>query len=327
MKLFLSYLKRHIRLLLMLLVCGGVAAAVLFLYRVPREGLWYAFLLCLAVGALFLVLGFCRYRSRHKALQRVLELMGEGSLALPEAEDALEADYQTLLNALEEDRRRTVAEAAAERDRAETFYTAWVHQIKTPLAAMGLLLQSGEPDPALLKGELFAMEKYVDLVLTYQRLGGESTDLVLKACDLDAVIRAAVKEYARLFILKKLTLTFTPTGRTVLTDEKWLGFVIGQLLGNALKYTNQGGVSIFAQGDRLVIEDTGMGIPESELPRIFEKSFTGENGRRLERATGLGLYLCKRTCDLLGHGITAESEVGKGTRVILDLSRPSGPTE
>ena len=327
MKLFLSYLKRHIRLLLMLLVCGGVTAAVLFLYRVPREGLWYAFLLCLAVGALFLVLGFCRYQSRHKALQRVLELMGEGSLALPEAEDALEADYQALLNALEEDRRRTEREAAAERDRAETFYTAWVHQIKTPLAAMGLLLQSGEPDPALLKGELFAMEKYVDLVLTYQRLGGESTDLVLKACDLDTVIRAAVKEYARLFILKKLTLTFTPTGRTVLTDEKWLGFVIGQLLGNALKYTNQGGVSIFAQGDRLIIEDTGMGIPESELPRIFEKSFTGENGRRLERATGLGLYLCKRTCDLLGHRITAESEVGKGTRVILDLSRPSGPTE
>ena len=327
MKLFLSYLKRHIRLLLMLLVCGGVAAAVLFLYRVPREGLWYAFLLCLAVGALFLVLGFCRYRSRHKALQRALELMGEGSLVLPEAEDALEADYQALLNAMEEDRRRTVAEAAAERDRAETFYTAWVHQIKTPLAAMGLLLQSGEPDPALLKGELFAMEKYVDLVLTYQRLGGESTDLVLKACDLDAVIRAAVKEYARLFILKKLTLTFTPTGRTVLTDEKWLGFVIGQLLGNALKYTNQGGVSIFAQGDRLIIEDTGMGIPESELPRIFEKSFTGENGRRLERATGLGLYLCKRTCDLLGHGITAESEVGKGTRVILDLSRMENPKE
>lgn len=327
MKLFLSYLKRHIRLLLMLLVCGGVAAAVLFLYRVPREGLWYAFLLCLAVGALFLVLGFCRYQSRHKALQRALDQLGEGSLALPEAEDALEADYQTLLNVLEEDRRRIEREAAAERDRAETFYTAWVHQIKTPLAAMGLLLQSGEPDPALLKGELFAMEKYVDLVLTYQRLGGESTDLVLKACDLDTVIRAAVKEYARLFILKKLTLTFTPTGRTVLTDEKWLGFVIGQLLGNALKYTNQGGVSIFAQGDRLIIEDTGMGIPESELPRIFEKSFTGENGRRLERATGLGLYLCKRTCDLLGHGITAESKVGKGTRVILDLSRPNGVME
>ena len=327
MKLFFSYLKRHIRLLLMLLVCGGVAAAVLSLYRVPREGLWYAFLLCLAVGILFLAVGFCRYRSRHRALRRAIDRLGEGALTLPEAEDALEADYQDMLTAWEEDRRRIVRETAQTQDRAETFYTAWVHQIKTPLAAMGLLLQSGEPDPALLRGELFSMEKYVDLVLTYQRLGGESTDLVLKACDLDAVIRAAVKEYARLFILKKLTLTFTPTGRTVLTDEKWLGFVIGQLLGNALKYTNQGGVSIFAQGDRLVIEDTGMGIPENELPRIFERSFTGENGRTIERTTGLGLYLCKRACDLLGHQISAESEVGKGTRVILDLSRMENPKE
>ena len=195
------------------------------------------------------------------------------------------------------------------------------------MAAMGLLLQSGEPDAALLKGELFSMEKYVDLVLTYQRLGSDTTDLVLKECALDGIIRAAVKEYARLFILKKLTLTFTPTGRTVLTDEKWLGFVIGQLLSNALKYTKNGGVSIYAQDQRLIIEDTGMGIPAEELPRIFEKSFTGETGRTDRRTTGLGLYLCKRTCDLLGHGIRAESEVGRGTRIILDLHRDDLPTE
>ncbi len=192
---------------------------------------------------------------------------------------------------------------------------------------MGLLLQSGAPDGALLKGELFAMEKYVDLVLTYQRLGSDSTDLVLRDCELDGIIRGAVKEYARLFILKKLTLSFTPTGLTVLTDEKWLGFVIGQLLSNALKYTGQGGVSVYAQGQQLVIEDTGVGIPETELPRIFERSFTGENGRAAERATGLGLYLCKRACDLLGHGIRAESETGRGTRMILDLTRPDLPAE
>ena len=90
---------------------------------------------------------------------------------------------------------------------------------------MDLLLQSGQPDGALLKGELFRMEKYADLVLTYQRLGSDTTDLVLKACDLDTVIRAAVKEYARLFILKKLILSFTPTGLTVLTDKKWLDYM------------------------------------------------------------------------------------------------------
>ena len=327
MKLFLSYLKRNIRLLGMLLLFGAVFAGVLLLYRAPLEGPLYGLLLCLALGLCWLIVGYLRYRRKHQALQQALTELKEGLPALPEAADALERDYQDMLVALHEDRRRIAADADGTRDRAETFYTAWVHQIKTPMAAMDLLLQSGQPDGALLKGELFRMEKYADLVLTYQRLGSDTTDLVLKACDLDTVIRAAVKEYARLFILKKLTLTFTPTGRTVLTDEKWLGFVVGQLLSNALKYTQKGGVSIYARGETLVIEDTGMGIPPEELPRIFEKSFTGENGRSEQRTTSLGLYLCKRACDLLGHGISAESEVGRGTRIILDLGRPAAPTE
>ena len=327
MKLFLSYLKRNIRLLGMLLLCGALFLAVLGLYRAPLEGVLYGLLLCLAVGLCFLIVGFLQYRKKHRALERALSQLREGLPPLPEAADAIEGDYQDLLAALDEDRRAVAARAAEAQGRAETFYTAWVHQIKTPMAAMGLLLQGGTPDAALLKGELFRMEKYVDLVLTYQRLGSESTDLVLKACDLDAIIRGAVKEYARLFILKKLTLSFTPTELTVLTDEKWLGFVIGQLLSNALKYTQRGGVSVYAQGQRLVIEDTGVGIPASELPRIFEKSFTGENGRAAERTTGLGLYLCRRACALLGHGIWAESQVGQGTRVILDLSRDHVPAE
>ena len=305
----------------MLLLFGATFTAVLLLYRAPLEGELYGLLLCLALGLCFFAAGFLRYRKRHLALQRALAQLEEGLPALPEPVDALEADYQGMLTALHEDRRQIAARAAGEQDRAETFYTAWVHQIKTPLAAMGLLLQSGTPDAALLKEELFNMEKYVDLVLTYQRLGSETTDLVLKSCDLDAVIRSAVKEYARLFILKKLTLSFTPTGLTVLTDEKWLGFIIGQLLSNALKYTQTGGVSVYAEGARLIIEDTGMGIPEAELPRIFEKSFTGENGRTDRLTTGLGLYLCRRACGLLGHRISAASKVGRGTKVILDLGR------
>ena len=327
MKLFFSYLRSHIRLLVMLLLFSAVLSGVLALYRTPPEAALYGLALCLALGLCFLTSGFLRYRRKHLTLKRALARLPEDLSALPEPGDALEGDYQQMVSALDGLRRRAASDAARDRDRAETFYTAWVHQIKTPMAAMGLLLQSGTPDAALLKEELFRMEKYADLVLTYQRLDSDSTDLVLRDCDLDGIIRAAVKEYARLFILKKLTLTFTPTGLTVLTDEKWLGFVIGQLLGNALKYTRKGGVSVYARGERLVIEDTGMGIPASELPRIFERSFTGENGRAAERTTGLGLYLCQRACALLGHGITAESEAGKGTRVILDLRRSEGPME
>ena len=327
MKLFRSYLKKQAGTLIMLILFAGLLLAVLRLYGAPLEGALYGLLLCLGLGLGFLAVGFLRYRRRHEALRRALSQLREGLPALPDPADAPEADYQDMLTALDEDRRAVTAAAAAQRDRAETFYTAWVHQIKTPLAAMGLLLQSEAPDVALLKGELFSMEKYVDLVLTYQRLGSDATDLVLRRCALDDIIRTAVKAYARLFILKKLTVSFAPTGLTVLTDEKWLGFVVGQLLSNALKYTQKGGVSIYARGETLVIEDTGMGIPPEELPRIFETSFTGENGRSEQRTTGLGLYLCKRACDLLGHGISAESEVGRGTRVILDLSRSDLPAE
>ena len=327
MKLFRSYLKKQTVTVLMQLLFSALLLGVLGLYQAPLEGVLYGLLLCLALGLCFLGAGFLRYREKHRSLQRAISQLREGLPPLPEATDALEADYQDMLVAFQEDLRSAAARAAEAQDRAETFYTAWIHQIKTPMAAMELLLQSGTPDASLLKGELFSMEKYVDLVLTYQRLGSDTTDLVLRACALDDVIRTAVKEYARLFILKKLTLTFTPTGLTVLTDEKWLGFVVGQLLSNALKSPQKGGVSIYATEQQLIIEDTGMGIPESELPRIFEKSFTGKTGRSERRTTGLGLYLCKGACDLLGHGIRAESQVGKGTRIILDLSRPDTPKE
>ena len=170
MKLFLSYLKSHLRLLLMLALFGAVSAAVLLLYKAPLEGALYALLLCLALGLGFLAAGFLRYRRKHRALQRALVQLPEGLPPLPEPQAAPEADYQALLTALDEDRRQIAARAAQDRDRAETFYTAWVHQIKTPLAAMDLLLQSGQPDGALLKGELFRMEKYADLVVDERRL-------------------------------------------------------------------------------------------------------------------------------------------------------------
>ena len=327
MKLFSSYVRRHYKIFILMAGCGAILLGVLALYGAPLEGVGYGLLLCAVLGAILLTAGFLRYRNRCRRLEEMLLTLPESLGELPEPKDALEEGYQTLLRELAQKSRLAAADAARERAEAETYYTTWVHQIKTPIAAMELLLQSGEMDGELLRGELFSIEKYVDMALTYQRLGSESTDLVLGEYALDPIIRRAVKEYARLFIAKKLSLTFTPTDLTVLTDEKWLGFVLGQVLSNAVKYTDRGGVSIYAQGETLIVEDTGMGIPESELPRVFERSFTGMNGREAERTTGLGLYLCKRTCDMLGHGIRLSSAVGRGTRVLLDLGRGESPRE
>ena len=164
--------------------------------------------------------------------------------------------------------------------------------------------------------------QYVDMVLGYLRLDSDSTDYVFCDTDLDALIRQAVRKFARLFILKRITLDFQETGRTVLTDGKWLSFVVEQLLSNALKYTPAGGaVRIYGDGETLVIADTGIGIREEDLPRIFEKGFTGYNGRTGQKSTGIGLYLCRRVTEKLGHDLTIVSRPGQGTIARLDLSR------
>ena len=203
------------------------------------------------------------------------------------------------------------------------YYTLWAHQIKTPIAAMRLTLQNEDtPTSRRLTAELGRIERYVEMVLAYLRLDADSTDYVLRESDLDPIVRGAVKKFSGEFIARRLALDLQPTGLRVLTDEKWLSFVLEQLISNALKYTPEGRVSIFMEAPAtLCIADTGIGIAPEDLPRIFEQGFTGCNGRGDKRASGLGLYLCRRVCRNLGHTIAVESEPGKGTTVRLDLSR------
>ena len=121
--------------------------------------------------------------------------------------------------------------------------------------------------------------------------------------------------------MKKIKLDYETVNSRVLTDEKWLVFVLEQLLSNALKYTRSGRISIHMEGKELVVEDTGIGIQAEDLPRVFEKGFTGYNGRTDKKSTGIGLYLCKSVMDKLRHQIRIESEVGIGTKIYLNLTR------
>ena len=199
----------------------------------------------------------------------------------------------------------------------------WVHQIKTPIAAMRLMLQEdGTQRGRELEAELFRVERYVELVLSYLRLGGGSTDYLIRESALDPILRQAVRKYAPLFIRGKVSLDLRETGLRVLTDEKWLQLVVEQVLSNAVKYAPGGHVTVWAEGEWLLIEDDGVGIAPEDLPRIFDRGFTGCNGRMDKRATGIGLYLCGQICRRLGHTITVDSEQGRGTRVTIGLARP-----
>ncbi len=332
-KVILSYLRMRLRMLALFGVFMLILATVFFLYDLPREPLWYAILLCLWIGGVILALDFSALSRRHRILQNLkssitLELSG-----LPRPAGLLEEDYQELVTILFEDKLHLVSSAERNRRELMEYYTLWAHQIKTPIAAMRLLLQvRDDEESGELLTELFKVEQYADMVLQYLRVESPSTDFVLKRYSLDAIVRQVVHRYAKLFIRQKIGLDYQELNCEVLTDEKWLAFVIGQILSNALKYTKEGTISIYLE-DRekkiLVIEDTGMGISEDDLPRVFEQGFTGYIGRMEKRSTGIGLYLCKRILDKLSHTITLESEVGQGTRVkvrldTVDLFDPYG---
>ena len=174
--------------------------------------------------------------------------------------------------------------------------------------------------------ELFRIERYVEMVLTYLRVEDMSSDLSFDLCDLDQVLHRSLKKYSQMFILKKIHLEYQLVCQTVLTDEKWLQFVLEQLLSNAVKYCKrEGNIKIYREKKDgrtvLVIEDDGIGIQAEDLPRVFEKGFTGFNGRSDKKSTGIGLYLCKTVFDRLRHRIWVESEPGKGTKVFLDFYR------
>lgn len=316
-----AYLKRQSKLLILLLGAAAIFAAVFSLYDLPVEAVAYAGALCLALGLVLFGIGYGRFVRRHRELEKLLEQAEDRVLPLPAPGSLLEKDYQALVEVLCASRSRIAAENRNRLQDLTDYYTLWAHQIKTPISAMHLLLQEGGR-PEEVKGELIKIEQYVEMVLSYLRLDSDSTDYVLQPCSLDGIVRHSVRRFAGLFVLKQIALEFQETNKTVLTDEKWLLFVVGQVISNALKYTPRGGtVRIYGDGDTLVIADNGIGIREEDQPRVFEKGFTGYNGREDQKATGIGLYLCRQVMDRLNHRITLVSRPGQGTLVRLDLSR------
>lgn len=317
---FFNYVKVHIRWLFAVLFCGMIMTAIMILNHIPNQEILYGMLLCVVIWLCIAVFDFLCYRRRY---QKLLELEAAVTISLegmPKSGEPVELKYQELLQKLFADRQQLEqAMLRREHDLME-YYTMWVHQIKTPIAALKLLLEEKSGAEAECQEELqelFRIEQYVGMALQYMRLGSETTDFVFRRVELDDIIREAVRKYARTFIRKKIGLNYEGVERTVLTDEKWLGFVIEQLLSNALKYTPKGSISIYWEVDCLVIADTGMGIRKEDLPRVCEMGYTGYNGHADKRSTGIGLYLCSRTLKKLGHGFSITSEEGCGTRVTI----------
>ena len=199
------------------------------------------------------------------------------------------------------------------------YYTLWVHQIKTPIAASQLLVQDVETPivKQQMEQELFKIDSYANLVLQYLRLESFHDDLVLKRVSVEDLVKEVVRKYALFFIQKNLTVDLHDLEQEVITDRKWLLVIIEQLLSNSLKYTSTGGIEIYFKDQTLYIKDSGIGIKNSDVLRVFERGFSGYNGHLTQQSSGLGLYLSKKIAEQLGHRITLHSEVGQGTTVAI----------
>ncbi len=349
-------------------VCIYLAEAFIFMmiaalygYEGVFHNMTYALGLVAFLGCCFLVWDFVGFREKYKVLERLL-LAQERADGLPQTSFAIEQAYQQIIRAQEAEKRELITQLDEKQRNMADYYTMWTHQIKVPLSAMDLLLQNedgiavgkgsrtaengvitGENESGMADGagetqivkqlreEVFKTGQYVDMALHYARMESISADLSFTKQDVDELVKKALKKYWLLFSGAGIRLHREECHAQVVTDGKWLSFVIEQVLSNAIKYTKDGAISIYGmdEGGRrvtdgcayLVIEDTGIGIEESDLPRIFERGFTGYNGRMGEKSTGIGLYLCRQIMDRLGLSIRVESKRGEGTRVFLKVAQ------
>lgn len=295
--------------------------AAFFLYHLPLTAVLYPGIVCAVIGIALLAADYAKFNGKHRGLAEMKKLSAQLMVGFPEAETLEDEDYQEIIRLLCDEQQRLAEETHCRYSDMTDYYTVWAHQIKTPIASMRLKLQNEDSATSRkLTADLNRIEQYVEMVLAFLRLDSDSTDYVFREYELDGIIRQCVKKFSGEFIGKKLTLNYEPLEVSVLTDEKWLCFVVEQVLSNALKYTQSGCITISMAGERrLCIRDTGIGIAPEDLPRIFEKGFTGFNGREDKKASGLGLYLCKRVCDNLGIAISAESKIDEGTAVYLEF--------
>ena len=329
MQFFIRYIKQRQRSILFFVLSFLIFISLFALYHLPFKAVIYPFMLCACLFAVFFIWDVRTEYAKHEQLEQIKRLHFELMTSFPQIQTIEDADYQEIISILQTQAENLSSDMNSRYSDMIDYYTVWAHQIKTPIASMRLNLSNEDSRLSRqLSEDLLKIEQYVEMVLAFLRLDSDSTDYIIKEYALDPIIKSALKKLRLQFISRKLSLSYKPVNTVVITDEKWLSFVIEQVLSNALKYTQSGRITISMEHSGILcIRDTGIGIAPEDLPRIFEKGYTGYNGRTDKRASGLGLYLCKQICNRLGHNISADSLINKGTVIQIDLNQKKLTTE
>jgi len=319
---FFKYLRDHIYSILIVLIGVTFVELVLFLDPMVKfhpGTLVYTWILAMIFLIINLVISYNHKKNWYEQLENYQEDLSKELFGARNNEQKF---IQGKINNISLEYRKELTELYQNQKEQREYTESWVHDIKVPLAALKLS-QDDELDKNLIDEEIDQIDYLVDQALYFARLNNFSNDYLIQEQDLNDIVKACIRTNKRLFINKRIGINFDISDKKVLTDEKWLSFIINQIISNSLKYTDRGGkIDIFTTTNEnnieLHIKDNGIGIANQDISRIYNKGFTGSNGRKSgSKSTGMGLYLVKKMANKLGHTIQITSKINIGTEVII----------
>lgn len=323
MKFFKRYILSSTKLICFFLLSFLIFTVIFTLYKIPIGAVIYPTILCFCAGLVFIVFDYIKKYHVHRKLLEVKQLDAKLIANMPNTNNIIEHDYQMIIQTL----KKKIYDLETTKNKQYSdmidYYTLWAHQIKTPITSMKLALKIPTSNAKNnFQTNLHRIEQYVDMVLAFMRLNSKYSDYIFKEYSLDNIAKACIKKFSHDFISKKIKLNYVTINKLIITDKKWFSLVIEQLLSNALKYTKNGSIKIYFSNDNtLCIADTGIGIKPEDIPRIFDKGYTGYNGHNIRHSSGIGLYICKRICNDLKIKINVKSQYNVGTSIYLTFDQ------
>lgn len=311
-----------------------VTLIILFLFfrilKLSTEAFICTYIILFLCGILLFFYNYNRKRKFYNELTKQLENLDKKYIITELIEKPNFLEGQIFYNSLYEINKTMNEEIKKYKLSLEEFkeyIEMWVHEVKLPLSSI-LLMTYKKDDISKVIEPTKRIENFVEQVLYYARSENAEKDYIIKECDLKEIISKVIKKNKEIFILEKIEIKLERLdNKKVLSDSKWLEFIINQIIGNSLKYVDKEKSIITISTSEnekniiLKIQDNGIGIPKSDIKKVFDKSFTGENGRKIQTSTGMGLYIAKQLCEKLGHKIEIESEQNKYTSVFITFSK------
>ena len=327
-----DYAANHIFSFLFLSVSGLLIFALLWLVETPMVFIFFVESIMLTAYLCAFLYDYWRRRNYYTQLWKILDRLEEKTLI---GEILVRPDFldgqilDEILRRCNKYQNDRLADAKQNSQEYREYLDSWVHEIKTPITSARLIVEN-HINPATLRidDELRRIDGFVEQVLYYARSAAVEKDFKVEKTTLQALVNSALKTYSKPLIQAGGRPVFCGLDIPVCADTKSCSFIIGQIISNSIKYRTENlQVSFSAYEEqnavRLIVSDNGIGISPADLPRVFDKGFTGDNGRRYSRSTGIGLYLCKKLCGKMNIGITIQSELGQGTAVALSFPRES----